>query len=138
MGSVRQQISIAAGTRDIWRSLTTGEGLLGWWAVTARIDAHEGGLVVLRVLGATGEEVEQRGMLHELRPVRRVEMAFEGRGEGPEAGCRVEFLVARDGDETRIALTCSGPSLDDEAKRAASDVLWKKRLEALRDNFEQN
>jgi uncharacterized protein YndB with AHSA1/START domain len=136
MGSVRAQISIAAGTRDVWRVLTTADGLRGWWATSARLDAREGGTVVLRVVNGEGVEVDQRGLCHEVRPVRRVELAFDARGDGPEAGCRVEFLVARDGEETRVALTCSGSPLDDDARRVAAEATWKKRLERLRTDLE--
>lgn len=137
MGSVRQQISIAKGTRDVWKVLTTAEGLRGWWAAESRLDAREGGTVVLKIANAAGDLVEQRGLCHEVRPVRRVELAFEARGEGPEAGCRVEFLVARDGDETRVAMTCSGSPLDDDTRRSEAEVVWKRRLERLRADVER-
>ncbi len=131
MGTVRQQVGIVAGTRDVWRALTTGEGVARWWATEARVDARDGGLIVLVEEDAEGRR-EQRGLFHEVRPVRKIELALDHRGGGPDATSRVCFTVARDGDETRVAMTASAAAWDDEAVRQAADQRWKVRLEKLR------
>jgi uncharacterized protein YndB with AHSA1/START domain len=137
MSSVRQQVNIAVSPRVVWRALTTEEGVTSWWVDQARLDARPGGRLVLTSVGDDGQPVEERGMFHEVRPTRKVEIAWDSVSPAPTKGTRIEFLIARDGDETRLSVVHSGAGiLDDEAARAVLDQQWRQALHALRDHLE--
>jgi len=132
VAAIRHQINIAVPVRTVWNALTTESGLVSWWADKARVDARPGGRIVLQRAGAEGE-TEERGIFHELRPTRRIEIAWDTNSPGPSRGTRVAFQVARDGDETRVALVHSGGgALDEDESRAALESEWKDRLNKLR------
>ena len=132
MSSVRQQINIAAAPRTVWAKLTTSEGLTDWLADSARVDSNEGGRLVLTMEGDDGEPVEERGLFHTLRPTRSVEIAFDRAGKGPWAGTRLSVQLARDGDETRVAVVHSGFPDEEEERTATVDGDWRVALKALR------
>jgi len=132
MPSIRQQINIAAPPRSVWAKLTTAEGLKEWLADEARATPEEGGHVVLTVEGDDGEPIDERGRFHTLRPTRKVEIAFERIGKGPWAGTRLTVALARDGNETRVAVVHSGFSDDDEDLLAEQDAEWRRALKGLR------
>lgn len=137
MPSIRQQINIAVPARTVWRALTTADGLASWWVDEARVDARPGGRIVIKTEGDDGEPVEECGMLHELRPTRRIEIAWDSNSPGPHKGTRLAFQVARDGDETRLSVVHSGSGpLDDEEAREALDDEWRRALLALRASLE--
>ena len=137
MPAIRRTINIATSPRTVWRALTTAEGLQSWWADEARVDGREGGHVVITSEDDEGNPVEERGMFHTFRPIRKIELAFDSNSPGPLAGTRVMFQVARDGDETRINLVHSGSGpLDDEEARDALDTDWRRALKALRSGLE--
>lgn len=136
MPAVRQQINIAASPRTVWNALTTEDGVKGWWADEARLDSRAGGRIVLTVEGDDGGPIEERGVFHEIRPIRRIEIAWDKAGKAPSAGTRLEFQIARDGDETRLSLVHSGSALDDEERRTRIDDDWRRALRALRDALE--
>lgn len=137
MPAIRRQINIAASPRTVWRALTTAEGLCSWWADDARVDAREGGRIVLQSEDDDGNPVEERGIFHELRPIRKIEIAWDSSSPAPTKGTRITFQVARDGDETLVNLVHSGGGpLDDEEQREALDKTWRQALLALRDALE--
>ena len=137
MPAIRQQINIATSPRAVWRALTTPEGLTAWWVDEARIDSRPGGRVVLTSEGDDGEPVEERGILHEMRPIRRVEIAWDSSSPAPTAGTRIQFQIAKDGDETRLSVVQSGGGvLDDEEVREVMVKGWRQALHALRDLLE--
>lgn len=137
MSSIRQQINIAAPTRSVWKALTTDEGITSWWVDSARIDARPGGRVVLTSEGDDGKPVEERGILHDIRPTRRIEIAWDSSSPAPTKGTRIEFTVARDGDETRVSVVHSGKGpLEDAVEREKIEKSWKQALIALRQSLE--
>lgn len=137
MASIRHQINIAASSRSVWNALTTAEGLASWWVDEARIDAREGGRIVLTSEGDDGEPVEEVGFVHAFRPTRKLEIAWDSASPAPTKGTRVQFQVARDGDETRLSVVHSGGGiLDDEEANAELDKAWKSALKALRSTLE--
>ena len=138
MPAIRRTINIAAAPREVWKALTTADGIKRWWADEARVDAREGGRIVLTAEGDDGQPVEERGIFHEVRPIRKVEIAWDSNSPAVTKGTRIEFQVARDGDETQLNLVHSGGGpLDDEAQREALDDSWRQALTALRDSLEQ-
>jgi len=139
MPAIRRQIYIAASPRTVWRALTTAEGLMAWWADDARVDARKGGRIVLQTEDDEGNPVEERGIFHELRPIRKIEIAWDSNSTAPTRGSRILFQVAKDGDETVLNLVHSGGDLlEDEEQRAAMDKTWRQALLALRDALEES
>lgn len=137
MSSIRQQVNVAASPRAVWRMLTTEEGVKSWWVDGARIDARPGGRIVLNSEDDDGNPVEERGIFHEIRPTRKIEIAWDSTSPAQTKGTRIEFQVARDGDETRVSVVHSGAGvLEDETKRAGLDKAWRQALHALRDSLE--
>jgi len=137
MASIRQQINIAASSRSVWDVLTTAEGWTLWWAEEARLDARSGGRIVLKVEGDDGELVEERGIFHELRATRKLEIAWDATSPARTKGTRLQFSISRDGDETRLALVHSGGGiLEDEEQRADLEKEWRGALKALRRTME--
>ena len=139
MSSVRAQINIAVAPRAVWRALTTEEGLTSWLVDAARVDGRQGGRVVLTSEGDDGEPVEERGIFHEFRPTRKIEIAWDNTSPSATRGTRVLFQIARDGpDETRVSLVHSGGGvLDDEETRAGIEKTWKASLKSLRSSLEE-
>ena len=137
MTAIRQQINIDASTRQVWRALTTVEGLQGWWVDEARVDARQGGRVVLKAEGDEGEMVEECGIFHEFRPMRRLEIKWDTASPAPTKGTRIQFNVARDGEEVRVSVVHSGKGvLEDEEARPGIQKEWKQALLALRSMLE--
>ncbi|MCA9571451.1 MAG: SRPBCC domain-containing protein [Myxococcales bacterium] len=136
MPSVRQQINIAASPRAVWKQLTTAEGLSSWWADEARVDASQGGRLVLTSEDDEGNPLEERGTFIEARPTRKLEIKWDPGSPGPTAGSRVKFQLARDGEETRVSVVHSGAFLDEEEVFARFDKEWKSALKALRSSLE--
>ncbi|MCA9489414.1 MAG: SRPBCC domain-containing protein [Myxococcales bacterium] len=138
MTAIRQQINIAAPQRTVWNALTTAEGWTSWWADEARFEAREGGRVVLTTEGDDGNPVEERGILHEIRPTRRLEITWDNTSPAKTKGTRLQFTISRDGDETRLAMVHSGGGvLDDEEARDALEKEWRNGLRSLRETLEQ-
>ncbi len=138
MAAIRQQINIAAPQRAVWNALTTPDGWTSWWADQARLEPRPGGRIVLVVEGDDGEPVEERGLFHDLRPTRKLEIAWDATSPAKTRGTRVSFTISRDGDETRLALVHTGAGvLEDDAAREALDKEWKEGLKTLRERLEQ-
>ena len=137
MAAIRHQVNVAVPIRTVWKALTTEQGLSGWWADRARVDPRPGGRIVVHTTDAEGKDIEERGLFHELRPTREIEIAWDGNSPAPTKGTRITFQLARDGEETRISVIQSGAGvLEDEAARALLDDAWRKRLLTLRGQLE--
>lgn len=135
MGAVRQQISVDASSRAVWDLLTTVEGVTAWWCDEARLDPRDGGRIVI---GRTVDEakVEDRGVFHQVRPTRAIEIRWDTAGGGPSAGTRLELQVGRGDGETKVHVVAAGAPLDDEAKRVEVETFWKAALQRLRTKLE--
>lgn len=136
MSAIRQQINVAASQRTVWKALTTEEGVTAWWVDRARVDARAGGRLILYSEGDDGGEVEERGMFHELRPTRKIEIAWDSNSPAPTKGSRIDFHIAQDGEDTRISVIHTGAALDDAALRTSLEAGWRQALHALRDALE--
>lgn len=137
MPAIRQQINIAAPLRAVWTALTTSEGWCAFWADEARVEGREGGRIVLVGRGDDGAAVEERGIFHEFKPTRKLEIAWDTASTARTKGSRLEFTVSRDKDETRVALVHTGAAiLGDAALEAALDKEWRTALKALREHLE--
>lgn len=137
MASIRQQINVDATPRDVWRALSTAEGWTSWYADEARCDPREGGRITLSTIGDDGEPLDEVGIFHAFRPIRKLEVSWDSNSPAPTRGTSLSFQVARDGDETRLALVHSGGGiLEDEEARDALVKEWRQAFLALRDYLE--
>jgi len=133
MPAIRRHIHIAASPREVWKALTTKEGLMGWLADDARIEARKGGRIVLVGEDDEGNPIEERGLIHRWRPTSHLEITWDNFGNFPTRGTSISFQVALDNGETRVSLVHSGPSkvLDDEERRSQLDADWRRALKSL-------
>lgn len=137
MPAIRQQINIAASPRVVWRSLTTADGLTSWWVDEARVDARKGGKIVVVSEGDDGEPMEERGVFLEVRPTRKLEIAWDSVGKALTKGSRIQFQLARDGDETRVLVVHQGgEALEDPEIHEQLNKGWRAALRALRGSLE--
>lgn len=137
MAAIRQQINIAVPLRTVWNTLITPEGWRLFWADDARLEPRAGGRIVLFSEGPDGTRIEERGIIHEMRPTRKVEIAWDTNSPAPTRGTRLNFTISKDGAETRLLLVHSGGGvLDDEVARNSLDRDWRDALQTLRDKLE--
>jgi len=135
LATVRQQINIAVSTRVVWAALTTADGLASWWVDEARVDTRPGGRIVVKTEDDEGAPIEEIGMFQQLRPTRKIEIKWDSNSPGPLRRTRIEFVLARDGDETRVAVIHSGVE-ETEDENAALEKEWRQALLALRSSLE--
>ena len=102
MASIRQQINIDAGLRDVWRAISTVDGWTSWYADDARVDPRKGGRITLSAIGDDGEPVDEVGIFLTFRPTRKLEVAWDSNSPAQTKGTTISFQVARDGNETRL------------------------------------
>jgi uncharacterized protein YndB with AHSA1/START domain len=137
MAAIRQQINIAVPLRSVWNTLVTAEGWRSFWADEARLEPRSGGRIVLVSQAPDGSRVEERGIFHEMRPTRKVEIAWDSTSPAPTRGTRVNFTLSRDGNETRLLLVHSGGGvLEDEEARSHLEREWKDALRTMRETLE--
>lgn len=97
MRDERFEIELRATPEEVWRSLTTAEGLASWFGTRAEIDARIHGE---RVVG-WGEDVEIRGRITDLHRLERLRVVYLADGE--EVGAE-EWLITTQGTTTRLTL----------------------------------
>lgn len=136
MSAIRHQISLEASSRTVWAALTTEAGVTSWWAEEARVDARDGGRIVLKT--RMGDDlVEERGLFHKVQPTRALEITWDGVGTSPTRGARLQLQVGRGDGETKVhVVLAGGEGLADEANRELADTFWKAALLRLRERLE--
>jgi len=98
----RFEIELRATPEEVWRSLTTSEGLASWFGTRAEVEARVHGE---RVVG-WGEGEEIRGRITDLEPLERIRVVYLADGE--EVGAE-EWLITTDSTTTRLTLINSMP-----------------------------
>lgn len=133
MPAIRRHIHIAASPRQVWKALTTSEGLESWLVDRARIDARKGGRVVWTGEDDEGNPVEERGHINRWRPTSHLEIAWDKFGTFPIRGMSYQFKLAIDGGETRLSIVLSGNPeiLENEERRKVLDTDWRRALKSL-------
>jgi uncharacterized protein YndB with AHSA1/START domain len=132
MPAIRHHVHIAASPRQVWRALTTSDGLMSWWVDAAQVETRKGGRIVVEFEDDEGNPIEARGMIQTFRPTSHFEIVWDHMGEFPTRGSRLSFQIARDGDETRVSIVhIGGPALDEDESRVAMTKEWKRDLRAL-------
>ena len=126
---VRREIQIAAPAATVFAFLTDPENIVSWMGTEAEMEAHPGGLYLLKGIGARASTA--RGAFREVVPIHRLAYSFgwEGREEVPPGSSLVEIdLVDRDGG-TLLRMTHSG--LPNEAECASHAKGWAHYLARL-------
>lgn len=98
----RFEIDVNASRDEVWRLLTTAQGLTSWFGTRAAIDFEIGGE---RVVG-WGDKAEIVGRIAEIEPKTRLRIVYQ---TGDEETGAEEWLLTSDGTTTRLTLINSMP-----------------------------
>jgi uncharacterized protein YndB with AHSA1/START domain len=98
----RFEIAVGATLEEVWRCLTTSEGLASWFGTSAQADLSEG----LRIV-SWSEEAMIEGRFSEVEPLRRLRVVYM---EGDKEVGAEEWLLANEESTTRITLITSMPT----------------------------
>jgi uncharacterized protein YndB with AHSA1/START domain len=128
MATLRRRWQVDPGPRTTWQAFTTPDGLAAWRCVHARIDAREGGRVVLRPHGADADE---SALIHTWRPTSRLELTFDRTSAGPWKGSIIGVHIGRDGDQTTVHVTHESALLDVPGAEEALGAWWDEALVRL-------
>ena len=103
MADILHRVETKSLPSEVYRTLTTREGLAGWWTTDTRGDCNVGGVIHFQ-FGTRGF-IEMKVI--ELDPGRRVLWQVVG---GPEdwIGTKVSFELKQDGDFTAILFRHQG------------------------------
>lgn len=104
MADILHKVGIkSASPSNVYRALTTPEGLAGWWTTESRGDSEIGGVIRFRFGGDRGFDMK----VLDLRPGERVAWQVVG---GPEEwlGTQVSFALRQDGDFTIVLFKHEG------------------------------
>jgi uncharacterized protein YndB with AHSA1/START domain len=126
---VRREVQIAAPRANVFAFLTDPEKIVSWMGAEATIEAHPGGLYLVKGVG--GSVRAARGTFREVVPVHRLAYSFgwEGREEVPPGSSLIEIdLIERDGG-TLLRMTHSG--LPNAEQCAAHNTGWRHYLDRL-------
>ena len=137
MAAIRHQINIAAPLRTVWAALPPVKGVTSWWVDAARIDAQNGGRIVLVSEDDDGNPLEEVGIFVSVRPTRKIEIKWDNVGSTPTKGTTITFQLARFREEPRVSVVHTGAAiLEDEELAATLHKEWKGALSALRSSLE--
>lgn len=93
----RFEISVDSTREDVWRRLTTREGLESWFGTRAEIELRAGGP---RVVG-WGDDVAIKGEISKIDPENRLRVVYIE--EGQEVGAE-EWIIETGGGTVRVTL----------------------------------
>lgn len=133
MRNERFEIELRATPGEVWRSLTTSEGLASWFGTRAEVEARVHGE---RVVG-WGEDEEIRGRITDLEPLERLRVVYLA--DGKEVGAE-EWLITTDSTTTRLTLINSMPDdgIDDwEGFYGDMRRGWRLFLTSLRHGLDE-
>ena len=126
---LRRETQIAAPRATVFAYLTDPDKILSWMGTEAATEPHEGGLYLVKGVGASGNNA--RGTFREVVPVHRLAYSFgwdEGK-EVPPGSSLIEIdLIEQDGG-TLLRMTHSG--LPNAEQVASHDKGWAHYLGRL-------
>jgi len=99
------ELTIDAPAEDVWRALTTGEGLRQWFAPVAEVEPRLGGIVKL----GWGPGMEGSAPVSAWEPGARFAWTEDHGERGPRV---VEFILEASGGQTKLRLAHSGFGAD--------------------------
>lgn len=141
---IEQEIEVAATPEEVWRALSDGEALAGWFPVAARVEPGVGGKVWLS--WGPGMEGESRITIWE--PGRRLRLvasypdsvAAPTDAAGRPVEIAMDFEIEARGGRTRVRLVHSGfgRGAEWDGDYDAIGRGWKYELRSLRHYLERH
>lgn len=124
--AVRTTTDLDADVDLVWEALTSPDGVASWLGDDSRLTPVEGSELDVADV-ETG--IRKHGRVEEVAPGRRLTFVWWPEDDGPDAGHRVEVVLAPgEGPATRLTITETPTSA--QASIAAHD-LWTWRAAAL-------
>ena len=126
---IERAMSLSVSRSDVWAALTTADGLSGWWADRAEVDARPGGTMLFHFGEEQGTYEAQIDVIESEERFAFFWRPFSGRGgieAGPELLTHVEFTLADDRGRTMLFLRClrCGPRSCSQRTRVAGPRSW--------------
>ena len=121
-GTLRFERRFAAPIAEVWRRISTGDGLASWFA-PATIDLRTGGSVVIHF----DEENKMNGTILACDPPHTLEYTWKETNS--DVTSRVRYELAESGNETVMTFTHSGTKAADRAGFGAG---WHAGFNGLR------
>lgn len=135
MVDILHRVGIRAPIADVYRALSTAEGVAAWWTRETTGTSEPGGTLAVEFLSPAGERIGGMAMqVVALEPDAKVHWRFT---EGPEEwiGTEAVFDLARDGDYT-IVRFCHAGWREAIEFTAHCSTKWAVFLLSLRDLVE--
>jgi len=130
---IELEIEIAADAAEVWRALSTGEGITSWFAPEAAVEPGVGG----KVYAKWGEGMEGTSRIEIWEPGRHLRKAHD-RGEGAPPSV-VDYFIEGRGGKTVLRLVQSGfgasASFDDEYN--STRQAWPVFLQMMKHSVER-
>jgi uncharacterized protein YndB with AHSA1/START domain len=97
MVDIVHRVGIKSSPGDVYKALTTSEGLAGWWTTDTQGDGDVGGVLKFRFGGAGGFDMNVLEADHDKRVLWQVV-------DGPEEwmGTHVSWELKQEGDQTTV------------------------------------
>src|SRR5260221_10173613 len=115
MRKIELEIEIAASPEEVWRAVSTGEGISSWFAPVAEVEPGVGGKITI----AWAPEMEGSSRIDAWEPGRHLRVAQDRGGGQPPSGVDY-FIETREGATVmRLGQSpfCPGPGFDNELYR---------------------
>lgn len=103
MVDILHRVGIKSSTKDVYRALTTRQGLAGWWTTDTRGSCDLGGVIEFHF--GTNGRIDMKVL--ELDPAKRVVWQVV---DGPQdwIGSKVSFDLKQEGEQTTVLFKHAG------------------------------
>lgn len=137
--TARTSLPIAARRDAIWHALTDSDTIARYmYGTRVTTDWQEGAAITYRGEWE-GKPYEDKGTILEIVPGERLVTSYysplSGKPDVPDNYQTVSYLLADDGDRTRVTITQDGCADQAEADRMSAN--WASMLESLRSVVEE-
>jgi uncharacterized protein YndB with AHSA1/START domain len=143
--ALNKEVTVPAGVDAVWQAWTTSEGIVGFFAPAAEVEARVGG--PFRIYVDPGAETGQRGAddmrVLAVQPKKMISFDWNAPPSLPQARQQRTFVVVRlipvDDRTTRVTLHHTGWGEGGEWDQAYSyfDRAWVGVLGSLKERFEK-
>src|SRR5258708_6360792 len=133
MRKIDLEIEIAASPEEVWRAVSTGEGISSWFAPVAKVEPGVGGKITI----AWAPEMEGSSRIDAWEPGRHLRVA-QDRGEGQPPSVVDYFIETRDGATVmRLVQSGFGPDASFDNEFDSTIRAWPVFLRLLKYSAEQ-